>query len=246
MHPQCSPWLLLVAATLASGAEVPSKDSSPAEMTTWTFDMRILICLAAVVGALALYRAIVLSVHYVRTLTCLNNPTQKYFMMPNSLYASFKEHVLYAATFRKRHNQEFRLSSALHMGVLPTRFQSVFLACVLGLNVAFCLVGIDFHQPYVKTLGVLRNRAGSLAVVNLIPLVVLAARNNPLIALLNISFDNFNLVHRWFGRIAVAEAVVHMLALGAAKVHLSKCCFMCHDRPLIGISWLEICPGSNQ
>lgn len=223
MHPQYTPWLLLAVARLALGAELPSKDLSPAEITTWTFDVRILICLAAVVGALAIYRVVMLSIHYVRTLTCLNNPTQKYFMMPTSLYALFKEHILYAPMFRKRHNREFRLSSALHMGMLPTRFQSVFLACVLGMNVAFCLVGIDFHQPYVKTLGVLRNRTGSLAVVNLIPLVVLAARNNPLIALLNISFDNFNLVHRWFGRIVVAEAVVHMFAWGAATVSRSEC-----------------------
>lgn len=202
---------------------MPSKDSSPAEITTWTFDMRILICLAAVVGALAVYRVVILSIHYVRTLTCLNNPTQEYFLMPSSICASFKKHMLYAPMLRKRHNHHFRLSSALHMGMLPTRFQSIFLACVLGMNVAFCLVGVDFGQPYVKMLGVLRNRTGTLAVVNLIPLVVLAARNNPLIALLNISFDNFNLIHRWFGRIVVAEAVVHMFAWGAARVHLSMC-----------------------
>ena len=224
MHSQRTTWLLLAAAQLTVGSEVASKDSSPAEITTWKFDIRILYCLAAVLGALAVYRVVILAIHYVRMLTCLNNPTQKYFMLPTSLYAHFKQHLLYAPMFRKRHNQEFRLSSALHMGMLPTRFQSIFLAFIFGMNVAFCLVGIDFSQPYVKTLGVLRNRTGSLAVVNLIPLFVLAARNNPLIALLNISFDNFNLVHRWFGRIVVVEAVIHTFAFGAAAVHSSKCC----------------------
>ncbi len=55
----------------------------------------------------------------------------------------------------------------------------------------------------------LGNRAGTLAVVNLIPLVLLAGRNNPLISLLNISYDSFNLMHRWFGHIVVALAITH-------------------------------------
>lgn len=46
----------------------------------------------------------------------------------------------------------------------------------------------------------------------MIPLVILAGRNNPLIGLLNISFDNFNLVHRWFGRIVVLQALAHTIA----------------------------------
>lgn len=40
----------------------------------------------------------------------------------------------------------------------------------------------------------------------------MAGRNNPLITLLGISFDQFNLLHRWFGRIAVLEALVHTIA----------------------------------
>ena len=40
----------------------------------------------------------------------------------------------------------------------------------------------------------------------------MAGRNNPLIQWLNISFDTFNLMHRWFGRIVVLEALAHTLA----------------------------------
>lgn len=40
----------------------------------------------------------------------------------------------------------------------------------------------------------------------------MAARNNPLINWLNLSFDTFNLLHRWFGRIVVLEAVAHAVA----------------------------------
>jgi len=215
-------WLLLAAARAALGQEGPSKDSSPAEITTWAFDTRILIGLATVVAALATYRAVILSVRYIRTLTCLNNDAQKYFVMPSSVYAVIKQHILYAPMFRKRHNKEFRLSSALHMGMLPTRFQFLFLASVIGMNVAFCVVGIPWDAPSAKKLAIFRNRIGSLAVVNLVPLVLMAARNNPLIGLLNISFDNFNLCHRWFGRIVVVEVVVHMFAWSVPKVQTGK------------------------
>lgn len=56
-----------------------------------------------------------------------------------------------------------------------------------------------------------RGRSGTLAVANMVPLVVFAGRNNPLIALLKISFDTFNLLHRWLGRIVVAQVVVHTI-----------------------------------
>ena len=116
------------------------------------------------------------------------------------------------------------------MGTLPTRFQSIFLALVLGMNVAFCVVDIPYDQPMAKMAPVLRNRTGSLAVVNLIPLVLMASRNNPLIRMLNISFDNFNLMHRWFGRIVVVESIVHTLAFVVPKVDKGRfsvrCCLI--------------------
>lgn len=45
---------------------------------------------------------------------------------------------------------------------------------------------------------------------------LLAGRNNPLIPLLGISFDTYNLLHRWFGRIVILEAIAHTIA------HLAK------------------------
>lgn len=40
----------------------------------------------------------------------------------------------------------------------------------------------------------------------------MGGRNNPLIQMLGISFDTFNLLHRWFGRIVILEALAHTLA----------------------------------
>lgn len=46
----------------------------------------------------------------------------------------------------------------------------------------------------------------------------MASRNNPLINWLNLSFDTFNLLHRWFGRIVVLEAITHTAAWTVATV----------------------------
>lgn len=45
----------------------------------------------------------------------------------------------------------------------------------------------------------------------------MASRSNPLIKLLGMSFDTFNLLHRWFGRIVVLESVAHTLAFLAGQ-----------------------------
>ena len=51
-----------------------------------------------------------------------------------------------------------------------------------------------------------------------VPLFIMAARNNPLIKWLNLSFDTFNLLHRWFGRIVVLEALAHAISWAASTV----------------------------
>ena len=50
----------------------------------------------------------------------------------------------------------------------------------------------------------------------------MASRNNPLIKWLGISFDTFNLLHRWFGRIVAMEAVCHTLAFMAVSAIAMK------------------------
>lgn len=179
-----------------------------------------LVTLAAAVFLFAVYRVILHAVRYIRTLTCLNNEKQMYFKSPNLTFGSLKEHLLYALLFRRRHNEELHITSGWSFGMLPTRFQSLFLTGLIGMNVVLCVISIDWNNRNTSAmLTQLRNRTGTLSVVNMIPLVVLAGRNNPLVGLLNISFDSFNLVHRWFGRIVAVEAVVHTLAWTIKKVN---------------------------
>ncbi|KAL9111864.1 MAG: hypothetical protein Q9227_003714 [Pyrenula ochraceoflavens] len=176
------------------------------------YGMDLLIALAAVVGALAVYRVIVSTSHHIRMLACLNSNTQRYFAIPHDSWARIKKDVIYAPMFRVRHNREFRLSSAVNMGTLPTRFQAIFMIGVLTMNILLCVYMIPFmDRNETSVLKYLRNRTGTIATVNLIPLVLMADRGNPLIKMLNISFDSFNMMHRFFGRLVVLEVVAHTL-----------------------------------
>ncbi|KAK4106410.1 hypothetical protein N658DRAFT_414668 [Parathielavia hyrcaniae] len=177
----------------------------------------LLLVLGAISAALFAWRFTTLLVRYVRTVTCLTNDTQRYFAQPSEKYSWFKRNVQYAPILSKRHNREFQLSSALNVGTLPSRMQLVFLVGYLATNVAFCVMTIEFSGPLKQVASLVRNRTGYLAVVNMIPLFLMAGRNNPLINLIGISFDTFNLLHRWLGRIVMLEAVAHTLAWLVSK-----------------------------
>ena len=228
LHTEMSPLSTcgLILSSLATMAAAEAHGQSPAQLAAAAFDNALfahflLILLAGIVVTLGIYRVVIYSVQYIRTLTCLNNDTQRYFREPNHAYGKVKQHLIYAPLFRKRHNRELRISS-LGFGVLPTRFQSLFLTGIVAMNVIFCVYNIEWHGNQSALLNHLRNRTGTLAVVNMIPLVIMAGRNNPLISLLNISYDTFNLIHRWFGRIVVGETIAHVLAFTIMMVNKCK------------------------
>lgn len=123
-----------------------------------------------------------------------------------------KKHLTYAPLGKKRHNREIRLSSAISIGTLPSRLQTVLLVLYATGNLVFML-WVNFKDPNPFRLAAeVRGRSGTLSAVNMIPLFILAGRNNPLIPMLHISFDTYNLIHRWMGRICIIEAIVHTFA----------------------------------
>lgn len=125
-------------------------------------------------------------------------------------FSQINKHLLYAPLKSVRHNKEIQLSKAISVGTLPLRFHTLVLIFYLLSNVAYCLI-LDFDQPSRASLiAEIRGRTGHLAVINLMVMFIFAARNNPLISLLGISFDTFNLFHRWIGRIVVLESVAHV------------------------------------
>ena len=184
------------------------------------YGMDLLIALVSLLVALAVYRVVLSVSHHIRMLACLTNSTQRYFALPHETWSKIKKDIIYAPMFRARHNREFRLSSAINMGTLPTRFQFFLMMGILAMNVTFCVYRIPFMNPSeTSVLRYLRNRTGTIAVTNLIPLVVMADRNNGLIKLLNISFDSFNMFHRFFGRLVIFEAIAHTLCWVIADVN---------------------------
>ncbi len=175
---------------------------------------------------MVIYRVAIRSVQYIRILTCLNNDSQRYFRTPDVMFGWIKKYLLYAPLLRHRHQKQLRVGP-VEMGTLPTRFQSFLLAGIITMNVAICAYGIEWNGPMITKLEHLRNRFGTFAVVNMIPLTIMAGRNNPLIGWLNISYGIFNLMHRWFGRIVISLAVSHgvvetmSIAFRGQKTHTS-------------------------
>ena len=128
-----------------------------------------------------------------------------------------KKHLVYAPLGKQRHNREFQLSSAISMGTLPTRYHTILLALYIASNIAYCLV-VDYSQDSYVTLAELRGRTGIMAALNLIPTILFALRNNPFIPILGVSYDTFNLLHRWCARTVVIEGAVHTICWAANAI----------------------------
>jgi hypothetical protein len=211
-------------------SEVPPRDprgGMPVSTTAERLSSKLAFNLNYVVVALILtallYRIAVGGVRYIRALTCLSSDRQLLFLKPNQAFAFIKKQVMDAPVFRKRHIKELRLSSAVSGGDLPTRLEFMLIVGTLGANIALSVVYIHWNEDEKTVLAELRNRTGMLALANLLPIFILSARNNPLIRLLNIPFEAFNMIHRWLGRIVVLEIMCHAICYLIFVVKFCKC-----------------------
>jgi len=177
------------------------------------------VILGAISVGLVIWRVATVMNRYIRTVASLNNDTQRYFAKQTQRVSWFKRNIQYTPIFSKRHNREFQLSQSINVGTLPTRLQLLFLVAYFATNVAFCVITIDYSGSFRDVAALVRNRTGTLSVINMVPLFLMAGRNNPLIKLLGLSFDTFNLLHRWLGRIVALEAVAHTLAFLVSNAH---------------------------
>lgn len=181
-----------------------------------------LFVVAGLVVVLYLWRSAVRIKHHRRSKLAMQVDDQSELSWTSSVNASLKKHVLYAPLFSKRHSREFRFLR-LHMGSVPLRLEVILLLIYLALNIAFVVVVVDWWSGFSKKMFQLKYAAGHLAVMNTPGLVLSAGRNNPLIPLLGISFDTFNFMHRWVGRVIAANAVIHMGAVLANQAYLRMC-----------------------
>lgn len=157
-----------------------------------------------------------------RIISSVSTPRQQTFwsIEDSPFWAKLKKHFLYAPLFNKRHNREFQISQAVNVGTLPSRFHFILITAYLSSQVAYCTI-LDYNvNEKPALLAELRGRSGVLAVLNMIPLFLLAGRNNPLIPLLHVSFDTYNLLHRWIGRVVIIESVVHTAAWGVNAINI--------------------------
>lgn len=165
-----------------------------------------------------------LGAHIRHLLTLHGDKQQQAYFSRNTTtwWPKVKEHVTYAPIWNKRHNREIKLSSAVNVGTLPTRLQAFLLGLYVLSNMAYCTI-LDYNVANkYAILAELRGRSGVLAVCNIVPLVLFSGRNNPLISWLQVSFDTYNLLHRWMGRIVVIESVVHTASWAVSQAASAK------------------------
>ncbi|OAA47092.1 ferric reductase [Metarhizium rileyi] len=150
-----------------------------------------------------------------RQVSAMSDPRAKQAYWRTSQFSwmpGVKKHITYAPLWNKRHNREFKLSSAVNVGTLPSRLHMMMIIAYVGSNIAYMFVLNWSNENKYSLCAEMRGRSGTLALVNMVPLIIFAGRNNPLISMLKISFDTYNLLHRWMGRIVVAESIIHTVA----------------------------------
>jgi predicted ferric reductase len=175
----------------------------------WT---NILLYAFFAIGGLTLVLRITnMWLRHMRHISVMSNPQrQVYWAMNQTTWWPWLDRHLFTAPFwNKRHNKAFQLSSAIDNGTMPGRWHTLILTIYVSCNIAWMLV-LPWHEKETKSVvASLRGRSGMLAALNLMPTVLFALRNNPLITLLQVSYDDFNLFHRWAARITILEALVH-------------------------------------
>lgn len=127
-----------------------------------------------------------------------------------SCWGPLKRYFLYAPLMGNRHSHGLRITANIIAGTLPTRPQLLVIVVYIASNVAYCLAVPE--QLPAQRFAELRGRCGALAAFNLIFTILFALRNNPFIWILGISYDTFNLFHRWTARLVILESVAHVAA----------------------------------
>lgn len=173
----------------------------------------LLVTFACIVGFTLILRVMRMYNAHLRHVSTMGTSHKQIYWRHNqtNIVPWLKKHIIYAPLWKKRHNEEIRLSSAISIGTLPSRFHMLLLITYGASNLAYCLCLPWSRSESASVVAALRGRSGTLAALNLIPTILFALRNNPLIWMLHVSYDTFNLLHRWAARICIAETLVHTL-----------------------------------
>lgn len=141
--------------------------------------------------------------------------TKTHTASPNRFLTMMERDLIKAPLIHVRRNRPFKplKNSNVDFGTLPGRLPTLFLLGYTVANIVFTVILIDWRTASFRDFwSDLCNRTGDLSTINMVPLFLTMGRNNPLIHWCDITFDTFNLVHRWIGRIAVVQAAIHTIA----------------------------------
>lgn len=175
--------------------------------------INLLVTFLAIIGsALIIIRLCKLEKNRLRAIASdgpAGDDQEKWSRNQTTLFPWVKRHILYAPLWNMRHNTLIQLPyGGYSIGTIPSRLHSIMLVIYFIGNIIACAV-VDYNVQGAHVLAELRGRAGALAAWNMIPCFIFAGRNNPLIWLTRVSYDTFNLLHRWTGRIVILEALAH-------------------------------------
>jgi hypothetical protein len=177
-----------------------------------TLGWNYLWALLGVIALVFVYTTLLRLNAHVRHLASMSNQgALRYFSKCSPTVSLIKSNILYAPLLHYRRARELKFSQHLTFGRVPTRFQTIFISLLIITHVFASTWNIPWSDPELEVLPILRNRTGTLSVVNLIPNVILSTIKNPLIWLLDIPYDTFNMMHRWLGRVSILQAIAHMI-----------------------------------
>jgi predicted ferric reductase len=129
--------------------------------------------------------------------------------------------LILPAVWGKRHREP------IAGGQVPTRGQALYIALISVLNIILLVGPYVHHHPQstfvslaAQELSIIGNRAGCMAMGNVVVLFIFAGRNNVLLYITDWSHGTYLLLHRWLGYWAVFHTVLHsVMLLGYYKVY---------------------------
>src|ERR1700712_4790520 len=140
----------------------------------WRLTKSIIYSWTAIVVLLMGYTFYLKCTRYIRTAVNSNSNDQRYFAIPNRKYGLVKKYLTDAPLFRKRHHREFMISKAVNVGTLPSRAQALFLVAYLVMAITLTTYHINWKGGKDKILAQILKRTGFMALVNMLPLFLLA------------------------------------------------------------------------
>jgi hypothetical protein len=132
----------------------------------------------------------------------------------NRSFSSFKSIFIYPATFGRNHR------TPVAGGLVPTRGHTLYIVLISLLNLILLVAPYTIKQPQAsfvtkgnQLLSIIGNRAGSMAMGNLVALFLFSSRNSILLYLTDWSYSTYLLLHRWLGYWVVLHTVIHSTML---------------------------------